>query len=322
MAKKFEERLEAVRDAAASPKSAASRRLLSSTLRGRQGFLISIAATATAGDASLQTDARAAFERLCVDPIKRDPQCHGKVAIARTFYDAEIRAFDVFKRGVRHVQLEPVYGGRQDTAAELRGTCIQALVHGQHPRALVYAAERLADPERAARLAAIRALQMSGRPDVAEPLLVLRLEAGESDPEVVTDCMTALLRLDADENLARVAESLNNPDPAMVEAAALALGASRVEGAYDHLREATDRAVGTANRSVLFLALAMLRSDAAWQLLIEHIMEGAPPEATAALEAMATFKDQPQLRERVCAAVEDRADRSLTAAFERAFSTG
>lgn len=319
MAKKFEERLEAVRDAVASPKTPAARKLLTSTLRGQHGFLISVAASAAVEDEELRQEAPAAFERLCVDPIKRDPQCHGKVAIARAFYDAEIRAPEVFTRGVRHVQLEPVLGGRQDTAAELRGICLLALVHGHHPRALVYAAERLADPERAARLAAVRALAASNRPDVAEPLLTLRIESGEPDAEVATDCLTELLRLDAEANLEAVVLRLRDRDLGVAEAAALALGATRAPGALDALRVAADDTVELERRRTLFLALAMLRSDGAWACLVEYVTDASVAVAGDALDALATFRDHPGVRELVEAAIDERNDEALRKQFESAF---
>ena len=321
VARKFEERVEELRRAVETPADPASRKCIVKALDGKNGFLISLAVKAIApDDVQLVGKAEAAFERLLEDAIKRDPQCYGKTAIAQLLFDAEIRAHDVFEAGVKHVQPEPVLGGKQDSAGQLRGICVMALVHGQHPRALVEAARLLADPERAARIAAIRALVASGNRETAEPLLRLRLELREDDPEALSECMAGLLELNPRDNLDVVAAKMASNDVATAEAAALALGSSRATGAFERLAQRAEKAITASSRGTLFLAIAMLRTDTAWQFLIERIMEGTPGEALAAVDALATFKEQPGLRERVEAAVLDSADSDLRARFERAFA--
>lgn len=321
VARKFEERVEELRRAVEMPTDPASRKCIVKALDGKNGFLISLAVKAIRpDDVQLVGKAEAAFERLLEDAIKRDPQCYGKTAIAQMLFDAEIRAHDVFEAGVKHVQPEPVLGGKQDSAGQLRGVCVMALAHGQHPRALVEAARLLADPERAARIAAARALVASGNRETAEPLLRLRLEIREDDPEALSEYMAGLLELNPSDNLDVVAAKMDSPDVATAEAAALALGSSRTAGAFEHLARRFEKTITTSSRGTLLLAIAMLRTDTAWQYLIERIMEGAPGEVIAAVDALATFKEQPGLRERVEAAVLDRADSDLRARFERAFA--
>ncbi len=321
MARKFEETVERLHAALQDPTDAAHRRLIAKTLQGRQGYLISLAARAVRpGDEELIGSACDAFARLCDDPIKRDPQCHGKVAIAQALYDHEIRADAVFVAGVAHVQLEPVLGGRQDTAAQLRGICLMALVHAQHPRALVFAAVLIADPERAARLAAVRALVASGRPDVAEPIVRLRLAGGEDDPEVLSDCMSALLGFNAAENIPWLGALVGSTDLMAAEAAALALGSSRAEAAWEILRDHAEQSPMSDRRRTVLLAIAMLRSDVAWQHLIELVMDGSPGEAADAVDALATFREQSGLRDRVEAAAMERGDADLSERAARMFS--
>jgi len=195
-----------------------------------------------------------------------------------------------------------------------------ALAHGQHPRALVEAAKLLADPERAPRIAAMRALVASGNRETAEPLLRLRLEIREDDPEALSECMAGLLEINPSDNLEVIAAKMDSSDVGTAEAAALALGSSRVAGAFERLAHRAEKAITSSARGTLMLAIAMLRTDTAWQYLIERIMEGAPGEALAAVDALATFKEQPGLRERVEAAVLDRSASELSARFERAFA--
>lgn len=321
VAKKFEARVDEVRRAAQQPESKEHRDRLTKVFNGKQGYLISLAAAALpTGGRHLVQCATEAFVRLKEDAIKRDPQCYGKQAIAQSLYDADISAEDVFLAGVQHVQLEPVMGGRQDTAAALRGVCLMALVHAQHPRALVHAATMLADHERAARLAALRALAASGRPDVAEPLTRLRLASGDDDPEVITECMSTLLALNPSDNLAVVGTHLAGKDSTMAEAAALAVGATRVAGGFGLLRDQLELGVLADRRRTLMLAMAMLRSDTAWQHLVEIIMDAPSAEALDAIDALGTFKEHGDLRQRVEAAVMDRADPDVDARFARSFA--
>ena len=320
MGKRFEDRVQEVRDAVRDPGAPQHRKCLIKTLGGRNGYLISLAMPALrSGDETFLDAARAAFDRLLADPVKRDPQCHGKVAIAQALYDADIASDTLFISGVAHVQLEPVMGGRQDTAAQLRGISLMALVHVQHPRALVCAAAMLADPERPARLAALRALTASGRQDIAEPLLRLRLGVGENDPEVLSECMSALLEVNGHDNVGLMAEYLAAGDTAAAQAAAVALGASRLPQALEILSTHVGTTVSPERRRTLILGLAMLRSDAAWQLLIEMVMEGSRGEAVDAIDALATFKEQPGLRERVQDAAMDRGDAEIQRSFEHSF---
>ncbi len=69
-----------------------------------------------------------AFDRLFRDPSKSDPQCWGKNALAKALKDLGHSEAGAFLRGLRHVQMESVWAGQEDTGAVLRGTCALALV--------------------------------------------------------------------------------------------------------------------------------------------------------------------------------------------------
>lgn len=262
---------------------------------------------------------QAAFVRLLEDPLQRDPSCYGKLAIAKALYDADVPAHEIFVAGSRHIQNEPVMGGKQDTAAELRGICIMALVHQHHARAMVEAARLLADRERAARSAAARALAASGDRIVAEPLLRLRIEAGEGDPVVLGECFASLLELAPEESLPYLASFVDSHDDDVAEASILALGGSRLEGALAILRERAEEFCGVGRRRMLFLGIALLRTDPAWSYLLERIGDAAAPTAGEAIDALATFSHDDTLRERVLQAARDRGDDSILAKAEAAF---
>jgi len=306
MARGFEERLAGVRRATETPDEPGSRKELLQALRGNNGFLVSVVVGALPD--RFHDHLPDAFARLLEDPIKRDPNCWGKIAIAKALFDADVRAHDVWVAGSRHVQLEPVLGGRQDTAAALRGTCIMALVHQQHPRAMVEAARLLVDPERAARAAATRALAASGDPVVAEPLLRLKVAAGDADPEVLGECFAALLELAPEPSLPFVVAYLDRKSEAEAECAAIALGGSRLPAAFEPLRARAEAFTLANRRRALLLGIALLRRDDAWGYLVERIADGAPATAVAAIDALGTFRHDEALRDRVLQAAAARGD--------------
>ena len=143
---------------------------------------------------SLTPDLAAAFERFLDQPVKSDPGCAAKAAIADALYRIGAIESDVYLKGVRHVQMEPVWGGRADTATQLRGTCALALVRVHHPDFLVELGDLLADREAPVRRMAAQALAYSESAG-AVPLLRLKALVGDDDPQVVGECLLALLRI-------------------------------------------------------------------------------------------------------------------------------
>jgi HEAT repeat protein len=266
----------------------------------------------------LARDLTGAFERFLVNPVKTDPGCRAKVEIARALYEMGDDPGAVFPRGIRHRQLEPVYGGREDTAPELRAVCALGLVRVGHPDTMVELADLLADPEAAARTGAIRAIAFTDEPG-AEALLRLKALAGDSDAGVVSECLGALLSLAPARSLEFATRFLAHADPVLQEAAALALGASRLREALAVLRTWWERTSAVELRRTGLLAIAMLRHEEAIAFLVTLISGAAGPDARAALAALGTYRHDEALRARVRAAVEARNDLDLRAAFATAF---
>jgi hypothetical protein len=304
MARRLEDKLAAVESitAAPGPDELAE---LRQALRARTGILVAAAARVV-GELAVEPlvdQLPAAFAALLERPIERDPGCRGKVQIARTLIQLERWAAPVFERGVTHVQREPVWGGSEDTAAELRGLCGIAYARFARHDALEVIAALLADRERAARAAAAQALGDSGRPD-AIPLLRYKAIVGDAEPAVVAACFSSLLALAPQESLPFVAGFLER-EAERAELAALALGEARVEAAFGILRGFCDHASGDLLR-VAYLALALLRLEPATELLLDVIRAGEPEDARAAARALATFKADPALTARVEAAITRR----------------
>jgi hypothetical protein len=92
-------------------------------------------------------------------PVKRNPQCWGKNAIARALKDLGHRESPAFLRGAAHIQ--PVWGSQEDTAGPLRGICLLALpACPELPReqVLCHMVNALTEPSPTVRADAARAL--------------------------------------------------------------------------------------------------------------------------------------------------------------------
>jgi HEAT repeat protein len=277
-------------------------------------------AAAIAGEsglADLVPDLVAAFDRGLANPLKADPGCVGKTAIVAALDRLEHDEPDVYTRGIRHVQMEPVFGGRVDTAVDLRGACALALARRNDKDALVTLGDLLADREAPARIAAARALAVLGR---EEGVALLRMKALLGDePRVLSECLAAALRLDPRRSLELAGAFLDRKEPEVAEAAALALGESRAAGALGVLREWLGRTVDKDLRRAGFLALAMLRREDAFDFLLEIVREGTAAAAREAVAALAAQRGDASLEQRVRAAAATRDDADLGAAIARAF---
>jgi HEAT repeat protein len=245
-----------------------------------------------------------AFARLAEKPVERDPGCRGKIAIAKALRALDAWEDEVFVRGVSLVQEEPVWGGKEDTAAELRAECGMAFAHAGRADALDVLADLLADKERGARAAAAQALGDSGRPD-ASALLRYKVRIGDPEPEVISACLGSLLALSPRDSLLFLAKLLRGRDETAT-AAALALGESRLAAATPLLvawceETTTDRRAATG-----YLALALLRDEAATEYLLGCVRDGDTEDSVAAVKALATFRDDPRLVARLREAAEKR----------------
>ena len=253
-------------------------------------------------------------------PAKADPGCAAKTATVRALYRIGARTHGAYLRGVRCVQLEPIWGGSQDTAVELRGLSALALVRTGYFDALVEVAELLADPEPMARLAAVQAVAYSERQDVGVPLLRFKARLGDADSRVLAACLTGLLSLAPDSSLELVESFIDEEKPETAEAALLALGESRLPAALASLRRAAETLISQELRSVAFVAMGLLRSDAAWDYLLAVISDEPPAQAGLALSALGTYRRVDSLRTRVMAAVQKRGVPALIAKAEKLFN--
>lgn len=286
-------------------------------LRSKVGVEVAAAARVVAARevTELVDELVAAFPRLVERGGERDPLCRGKIAIARAMHALDRWHDDVFVSGVSLVQLEASFGapgpprGYEDTAAEVRAVCALAFAHAYRADALDVLADLLADPQRMARVAAAQALGDAGRPDAAA-LLRFKLRLGDDEAEVLGACVASLLVLAPRASVPFVIGLLARDDDRST-AAALALGERRVTEAAPAMIDWC-RALSPATRARAgYVALALLRDDAANAYLVERVVEGARADAIAAGKALATFREDPGVAAKLREAARAHPDRAV-----------
>jgi HEAT repeat protein len=270
--------------------------------------LVAAKAARIAGEwqaAELTPELVAAFDRFMLKPETTDKRCAAKIEILKALCKLEYSSPSVFRRGIRHFQMEPTWGGSVDTAAEVRALGAMGLAQTDYVEALEEIVPLLLDSERDARIGAVRAIAASGLPGGA---LLLRLKALSGDePEVLGECFAALLRSEPVKSLEFVAAFLGHREEAVAEAAALALGDSRLESAFAVLREAFEQSHGRPVRRTLLLAIALLRRENALDYLLDLVRNGESQASADAVEALDMYKDDPNLQERLGRALQARA---------------
>jgi HEAT repeat protein len=256
-------------------------------LRDKVGFVAAAAASLVAEHEllGLEGELEEVFRRFLEDPVKTDPGCRAKLAAAEALRTLDVRAPDVYLRGVAYRQLEPSYGPPLDTASALRVCCAAALLETRHPMALTEVAPLLADPEPNARSGVASVLGTVGG-EGCEALLRLKVRSGDDEPEVIGACLDALLRASFDRGFPFMLDALRDSDDDVLRLGLLALGESREERALPPLREYAE-SVSTRVREAALLAISISRLPAANDYLVT-LVERAPErralEAIAALE--------------------------------------
>jgi hypothetical protein len=254
---------------------------------------------------------KASYARFLDKPLKQDPSCFAKKALARALVALDCNDVEFFLAGLRYRQLEPVWGGTADTAVDVRATCAMGLVASGYSRALVELTALLNDAYAGARLGAVRAIAC-GSPREAEMLLRAKALGGDAEPQIVGECFTGLLSVAPEESIPFVAAYLAHADGAVRELAALALGESKLDGALRPLREAwSEVLVEEEFRRALLRAAAAHRSDAAFDWLSEIVVDARVPVALAVIEAVAPYKHNARLMQRLTSALTERGDDAL-----------
>jgi HEAT repeat protein len=283
--KKLEQQLAALDALRNQPVTPATTVALRKAIGDRNNYLSGKAASAAAalGIREVVPDLLTAFERFLRDPVKTDPQCWGKNGILQALADLGHDEPEPFLRGLRHVQMEPVWGGQTDTAGPLRARSAQALIGCRSitdAQLLAYLLEALVDADKTVRAEAARAI---GRIDRHEAALLLRLRAltGDDEPEVVGACLSGVLSIEGDQGIDFVVRFLDREDDTASEAA-LSLGMTRSPRAFEILRQRWEQ----SHNAILLTAMALTRLPEAFALLTSIAASGRVGESDAARRAI------------------------------------
>lgn len=253
----------------------------------------------------------AAYPRFLDKPLKSDPSCFAKKALARALVALDCSDTLFYRNALRYEQHEPVWGGTADTAVDVRASCAMGLVASGYSRALVELTRLLNDKEAGARLGAVRAIAC-GNPREAELLLRSKVLSGDAEPQVLGECFAGLLAVEPEESLDFVAGYLGHADEAVRELAASALGESRLDGALAPLKEAWGGVLlGDEFRRALLRAAAAHRSEAAFDWLLGVLQDARVAVALEIVEALALYKSNAKLMQRLAATVTERGDAEL-----------
>jgi HEAT repeat protein len=317
MVKPFEEKLAALNALRDDPRSEHSIEELGKVLASGNNLLVAKAAKIVGENEidRLSESLEGAFARFLKGSARTDKGCIAKTAIAETLYTIGHDQEEVFLQGIAHKQMEPSYGGSIDTAAELRGHCAMGLVRSGYPLVMLQLARLLADSEVQARLAAARAIAYAGR-DSGVPLLQFKILTGDSEPQVMGACFSALLELAPELSLDLVAGFVGDLDLPVAEAAALALGESRLAEAFDILESSLETAISGDVKRTILLSIAMLRNDRAIEFLLNQIVDQPLAEAVDAIAALRMFRHDENLKNRVRDLARARGDIALRRAVE------
>jgi hypothetical protein len=288
---------------------------------GDRSNLVVAAAAAIAGEntlVELAKDLEAAFDRFLVNPLKDDKLCRAKLAVVQALDKMEHPQPDVFRKAASHVQFEPVWGGSEDSAPPLRAAAVIALARIEGSRSLPVLVEAMTDPARDVRIAAAVAMGAVGS-EAAGLLLRLKARIGDRDTEVLSECLSGLLAVDPKEYLPFVSEFLEPGNAAKCEAAALALGKSRLLEALEPLKACWPRSHSAEVIQQVLLAIAMLRLPIATDYLLQLVASESEASAAAALSALKIHNYDPRLRQRIAKVLDERGSPTLQARFDRDF---
>lgn len=291
---------------------------LSKFLSDPSAFLVGEAARIV-GELELRQllpDLAAAFERLLSEGAAADRGCHVKKRILKILIELEAEDPRIYYAGLRYVQEEfAVKPPPFDTAGAIRAMCAIALVRFDAPGAVHDVVPLLYDELPEARIGAAEALRGTGD-DLCAAILHGKILAGEPDADVVGACHRAMLALSPRRYLPIVGAALAEG----VEAAALALGESRLPGALDFLKGALP--TNPVIENTILLGIALLRSDEANAYLLELVAEAPEPRAAAALQALALHRHDAKIVEKAREAVTARRSRKLSKVFEEKMGQG
>jgi hypothetical protein len=290
--------LEALRDA--SPEAAEPE--LARALTHRNNLIVSKAAALALHHqlTGLTPNLVAAFTRFVENSVKSDPQCWAKNALAKTLAAFEYQEPELFLLGMRHIQLEPGWGGSTDTAGPLRSTCALALVQCRElnsHRLLIHLIPLLADKELPVRINVVRAIEQVGT-DSATLLLRMLAELPSENPELLGACFSGVLSLEGPSAIDWAGRFFSREDDSAAEAV-MAIAQTHTLEAFQLLRSTFAAARDSWFRGIVLSAIALTRRQEAIDWLLDLVANEEDDLATGAHEALCRSAPSAATQERL-----------------------
>jgi HEAT repeat protein len=262
----------------------------------------------------LESELAAVFDHFASEGEDDDKRCAAKTAVVKALHQLGCDRSELFLCGVRCHR--PTGFGRDD-AAPLRIASANALAEFGHADAAEIMLELLTDEIADVRITAVRCLAAVA-PHQAPMVLRLKALLGDESAPVIEECFSALLQTDARKAIPFVARFLEDADDDVRTSAAIALGESRQQMAFDALVARWQQDFDPDFRTTLLTAIAMLRQDYATRFLLSLIEEGTTGAADALL-ALAPYRAVDTIRQEVEAAVNKTQSKELRQLFDRKF---
>ena len=309
----LEQRIERLRALADQPVTEDALAILRKALTDRSGLIVAEAAKAVGVHRvhSLTPDLTTAFERMLQKGATTDPKCWGKKAIVDALKDMDHEESYTFLHGLRHVQMEPVWGGQEDSATSLRGACALALLQCadlSRETKFRHLVDAMGDPVDRVRVDVLRGIaQMEG--DDGALLLRMKARSGDPMPHVIGHALELVIGLEGAFGVTFVTDFLASGDEEILEEAALALGTSRRPEAFAVLQRAWAKDHIGLRAEVLLRAISASGLPEAIDFLMNLIEEGITYEADAAVKALGLYSGSGEIQERIRQARERRSVR-------------
>lgn len=315
----LEDELNELRAVSDDPRSEDATKRLRAGLASKRAMVVARAATIIKERRldGFTAELKDAYARFLEDPVKTDLGCRAKTAVLEALDYTETMDEAPFLAAVRYVQIDQKFPEENETAGGIRSRALLALARIGSADLPLLAGEALADRQAHVRAAAADAIGAFGIRNCAGALL-LKLARPDEDPLVTLACMSALMALAPDYGLGFLAPLLSSPGEER-ELAALALGQTAREDALALLLGALDGAVTPDEREPLFRALGLHRSEKAAAKLLAVVETSSAVDAGAAIQALATRRYEPGMRERVEEAAKKNKRARLDVALAEAF---
>lgn len=318
MSKSTQDKLDLLNSLMANESGEVAVLTLRKALKERSNFLVGKAAEWVSEKLlyELIDDLLAAYHRFLDDPFKKDKTCRAKRALAKALYDLDCNDVKFYQAGIVYYQLEPGYGSAVDTSIDVRNVCALGLMAFGGMDALLEVVALLGDVEPHARLGAVKAIALA-QPFYVELILRQKIMHGDESAEVISECFSSLMHVEAERSLDFVADYLRHNDETLSQAAAWSLGESRLDEAMDLLIAASEKIFITSSLEYsLFESIAMQRKNRATDYLITNVEQSATNRSCNALKALSLFDYDDELRARLQLVIAARSNERITTCFK------